>query len=239
MAAVTAGSAIGNTVALNSYNGTAFTPAVGDLLVVVVNGTGVAGTTWSVTDNNASGTYTEITAARNVKAASADFMGVWVRTATIASAASTTVAATTSGTAPTGAIVTALRVSGMTQTGASAVRSTGKQDNVAAGVAPAPVLNQTPLTTNPIITGVHNAQNPAVVTVRAGYTSRSSAGYNTPATGSTTHSIDSGESSATITYGGNASGTSFGSFAIELDTSSGGATPAPVLVMAPPVSPPS
>lgn len=211
MAAVT----LLGTATFNTTSGTktvTATPAVGDLIVIIV---AHSGSTSSVapTDNNSSGTYTLINSA--LKATSADTMRVYVRNSLITSATST-IFTHAPGTT-TGGGLTVLKITGMSKTGSAAVRGSGIQSNQAAATTPAPVLSSTPLTINPIITAVFNASNPAATTIPSGYTDRANLGYNSPATGLRVASDDSGVTSATITWGGT-SATAFGSLAIELDS---------------------
>lgn len=119
-----------------------------------------------------------------------------------------------------------LRVSGMSIAGLPAVRrvgvasyNTGGQSTAALGTTPAPVLAATPLTANTIISAICNAATATgVVVQRTGYTEDFDNGYSTPGTGLEVNHLNSGETSATITYGGT-SATAFASVAIELDTS--------------------
>ena len=189
------------------------TPAVGDLIVIVVANTGSTSSV-NPTDNNSSGTYTLINSA--VKATSADTMRVYVRTALITSATST-VFTHAPGTTSGGGLAV-FKITGMTRTGSSAVRGSGIQSNQGAATTPAPVLSSTPRTTNAILTAVFNATNPAGTTIPSTYTDRGNLGYNTPATGLRLASKDSGVTNATITWGGT-SASAFASLAIELDAS--------------------
>lgn len=190
------------------------TPAVNDLIVIVGGFTGnVATPTFS--DDNSAGAYTVITSA--MKATSADEFYIAIRNALIASAVSTIFTITRSG-GTTGGGLSVLKVTGMTLTGSSAARGNGKQENQAAGGTPAPVLSLTPLTGNAVISAVFNATNPAGTTIPASFTDRNNSGYNTPATGERTASRDSGQTNATITWGGT-SASAFASLAIELDSS--------------------
>lgn len=222
MAAVVNGAAVGSTTGAATYNSGSFTPAVGDLLVAFVGVTGETSADWAVTDNQ-SGTWTKIR--RQVKNASADIFEVWVRDQLVSSAVGHTVTYSHAVGNATGGVVGVVRVSGMTNTGSAAVRSQGGQDNQATGTTPAPVLDSTPLTTNPILTAVHNGQNPGATTQRTGYTVRHSTGYGTPTTGLRTTSLDSGETSATLTWGGTSTG-AWSSIGIELDASAGEPGPA-------------
>jgi hypothetical protein len=194
------------------------TPAVNDLIVIV---TAHSGNTANVapTDNNGTGTYVLVNSC--VKAASADTMQVWVRTALIASAVSTVFTHAPGTTSGGGLFV--LKITGMSRFGGNAVRQSAIQSNQSASGTPAPVLPSVPLSANPIIGAVFNATSPATMTPRASYTEFSDLGYSTPTTGCEDMAINSGETSATITWGGT-SASAFCSIALELDTGTG-ATP--------------
>lgn len=215
MAAITSAGATWNTTAGNKT--VTATPAVNDLIVVIASSSGLAGGTTAVTDDNSSGTYTQVDTDRT-GFSTTGVLTVWVRDALIGSAVSTIFTAAQSGSTGGGLVV--LRVSGMTATGASAVRSNGGQ-STATGT-PAPVLSNTPLSYNPVITAVSNGTNGGGTTARTGYADIAVAGYNTPATGLDVCTLDSGETTATITWGGS-SATTFASMAIELSA------PTPVL----------
>lgn len=201
------------------------TPAAGDLIVVVAGTSGLAGGTTSVTDNNTggAGTYVQVDQDRT-GFSTTGVLTIWVRNSLIISASSTTFTANQGGSSGGGLSV--LRVSGMSIVGLSAVRrtgvatyNTGGQSTGTAGTTPAPVLGSTPLTANTIISAVCNASTAAgVVVQRATYTEDFDNGYSTPGTGLEVNHLNSGETSATITYGGT-SATAFASVAIELDTS--------------------
>jgi pectin methylesterase-like acyl-CoA thioesterase len=83
MATVTAGTPLGSATDAITYTTAANTVAVGDLLCVWCGITGNTATDWVLTDS-AGGTYTKI--GRALKAASADFLELWVRTTLVASA---------------------------------------------------------------------------------------------------------------------------------------------------------
>lgn len=204
------------TATFNTTSGTKTvtgTPAVGDLIVIVTANTGSTTTTAAPTDNNgAGGTYTLIATA--VKATSADTMQVWVRNALITAATSTTFTQAPGTTTGGGLIV--MDVQGMSRVGSAAVVRSGIQSNQAAGGTPAPALGATPSSANPVISAVFNASSPVGVTARAGYSSVATGAYNTPTTGISVIERDSGETSATITWGGT-SATAFASLALELD----------------------
>lgn len=219
MAAVTSAGSAWDTNAGNKT--VTATPALGDLIVVIAGTSGLAGGTTSVTDNNSDGhgTYIQVDTDRT-GFSTTGVLTVWVRADAIRSATSTVFTANQAGSTGGGLVV--YRVSGMSISGPAAVRGNGGQSTGTAGTTPAPVLSVTPLTGNVIITAVANGSNTAGMTPRSSpaYTEAPTPdlGYNTPATGLSTCFVNSGETSATITWGGT-SATAFASFAIELDTS--------------------
>lgn len=199
------------------------TPTAGDLIVVVAPSTGLTGGTTTVTDNNTDGlgTYVQVDQDRT-GFSTTGVLTVWVRNGLVASATSTvfTAAQATS----SGGGLAVLRVTGMSIVGQQAVRrltattwNTGGQSAGTLGTTPAPVLAAVPLSANPIITAVCNGTNSSTtVTPRTGYSELFDGGYNTPATGFEVSKLDSGETSATITYG-STTVSAFASMALELD----------------------
>jgi len=192
------------------------TPALGDLIVIVAGTSGLAGGTTACSDNNSggAGTYTQVDSDRTY-GANTGVLTVWVRTALIASASSTVFTASQAGS--TGGGLHVYRLSGMTLTGASAVRSNGGQSGQAAGGTPAPVLNQAPHARNPILIAVQGDANAAVMNPRTGYSEGADAGYNSPTSGLGSAVLNSGENSATLTFGG-ATTPAFGSVGIEFES---------------------
>jgi hypothetical protein len=193
------------------------TPAVGDLIFLLCGATGNTSAT-APTDNNSDGlgSYTQV-GSTFLKASSADALTVWVRNSLIGSATSTTFThnpGTTSG-----GFVAAVKATGMSVAGLKAIRQSAGQQNATAATTPAPVLPATPYRENPVFGAVFNATNPATMTPRSSpsYTERGDTGYSTPTSGFEVMTIDSGETSATITWGGT-SASAFASFAAELNT---------------------
>lgn len=227
MATVTFGVATWTTTAGNKTG--ILTPAVGDLLVVVCANSGrTTAQAPTVTDNNSSGTYTQVKAA--TKNTSADSMWVFVRTALIAAASSTTVTFAPNAAADSGGGLVVYRVSGMTLTGASAVNNSGSQDNVASGT-PAVPLTRAAYAFDAMIGAVNTTTNGAANSAPpSGWdTEGFDNGYNVPANGLATESRSSGETGSTITFGA-AAPSAFCSIVVELDTT--GLLP-PILVMPP------
>ena len=188
------------------------TPAVGELIVVVASSSGLAGGTTSVSDDQG-GTFTQVDTDRT-GFSTTGVLTVWVRDSLVSSAVSTIYTAAQVGSSGGGLSV--LAVSGMLAVGAAAVRSNGGESAGTLGTTPAPVLNQTPLLSNPIISAVSNGTAGGGTTARNGYADVAIAGYNTPPTGLDLCYLNAGETTATITWGGN-SATAFASVAIELD----------------------
>lgn len=190
----------------------AFTPAANDLLVVFAASSGLAGGTTAISDS-LGGTWVQVDIDRT-GFSTTGVLTAWIRT-TLVPASSMTVTAAQAGS--TGGGLYVLRVAGMTNTGAAALRSSGGQSSGTAGTTPAPVLSLTPLTTNPILTAVANQTAPATMTPPTGYTQDQDSGYSTPTTGASVAHKDSGVTNATITWGSTSS--LFASMALELDAS--------------------
>lgn len=213
MASVTLGNS-GIQTAGSPFVTGAFTPAVGDLLVAFV---GIAGTDAgppAITDDQ-SGIWSQVDTFRSHAAALTGGLRAYVRNGPVV-ATSMTVTATQAG--ATGGAIVVLRVAGMANFGTAAVRSKGGQADQASGT-PAPLLDLTPLSTNPVLIGVMtNTNGTANAAPRSSplYTEDFDQGHATPATGYEVQHVDSGESSATLTTGG-AAPSEFASIGIELD----------------------
>jgi hypothetical protein len=189
------------------------TPQVGDLIIVVAAATG--GGPSACTDNNDTGAaYTKV-AGDFSGFSTAGLLNVWARTTPIQNAASTTWTSTQ--TSSTGGGLAVYAVRGAAKFGANAIRTSGGQSSAATGT-PAPVMGLVPKNTNPIIAAVASAVSTASATPRSSpaYTEDFDAGYTVPTTGLETSHVNSGETSATITYGGSTTGT-FASVAVEID----------------------
>lgn len=221
MATVTHAGATWNTTAGNKT--VTATPAANDLIVAVQGSTNSAATGHAISDDNSggAGTYTQINVLAT-ESGNGKRLGMWVRDALIVSGTSTIFTQTVSGNSGGGLSV--YRISGMTKTGLTAILQNALQNEQAGSTTPAPVLGATPQSGNPIIGAVVNGTNPATLTPRTGYTEAPTPdlGYATPTAGLEVCFLNSGETSATITWGGT-SASVFCSFAIELDASGAGA----------------
>lgn len=193
------------------------TPALGDLIVIVVAYTGNVVVT-APTDNNADGhgTYELVTSA--LKNTSADLLSIWVRSDPIRSATSTTF--TIAPGVTTGGGLQVFSISGLTLTGPSAIRQSGAQANGAAAATPACPFGVVALTGNPLIGAVFNGTSPATMTAPTGFTESQDVGYSTPTTGLETALANSGVTASTITWA-STSASAFSAVALELDTRAG------------------
>src|SRR5882724_6420661 len=129
------------------------TPAVGDLIIIIVANTGYTGVV-APTDNNTDGfgTYTLVPGSTSVKAASVDTMQVFVRDRPIGSATST-IFSHTAASSTGGGIAVYKVASNPVNYSVGAVRQVAIQSNIASGV-PTPVFGVAALTGNPIIGAV-------------------------------------------------------------------------------------
>src|SRR5947207_4648450 len=187
---------------------TSFQCQPNDLLVALCGNSGL--TSSSLLTDNSSGqnasTWTRVL--NGLTNTSVDSFEIWIRNTLIQGTASPAPTFLTQPGASTGGGICVIAIQGMLRAGVAAIRSVGgvlqvaQQNNQAAGT-PAPVLPAAPLSTNPIIGATMDATNGSANCVpRAGYSELFDQGYNTPTTGIEVMAIDSGESSATITWGG-------------------------------------
>ena len=195
----------------------AFTPSLNDLLIVFMTVEASVSDPGNLTSSVGGFTFTQVRA--QLFRSSVDSLYCFVSNALVSSATSQTVT-TTPGDAGAGSIISVYSVSGMTNTGSSAIRQSGGQSNQGSGTIPAPAFGGAALTDNCCLGAVANASNPAnVATPPSGWTESQDTGYTTGAvTGLETVFRNSGETGTTITWG-SASITAFASIVVELDTS--------------------
>lgn len=204
-----------NTAATPATSG-AFTPAVGDLLIVFCIASGTVDNTYTCSSSIGGFTFTQITKA--TYAASANRIFAFVANALVTSATSQTVTITAVADQATGTVIFVNSVAGMTKTGLTAIRQSTFQDDQGAGGTPTPVFASACLTGNPTLGTVGNNSNPAGMTTPTGWAEQSDLGYITPTTGGEYVTRDSGFTGTSVTWG-NTSATVFGSIAVELDSS--------------------
>jgi hypothetical protein len=189
----------------------AITPAVGELLIVVVGNTGTT-TDPTVTDDRG-GTYTRINGV--AKVASADEMHLYVRDQLCQVALSHTLTMNVGG-AGTGGGIWVARLAGMAKAGASAVRQQAIQTNQVSGT-PTATFTRDILTESFCLFAVFNTANPAALTEPASFAERRDVGYATPTTGLQIATRDSGQTGLTITDG-SSSASNYCMIALEFDT---------------------
>ena len=221
MATCTAAVGFASTSNVSSYAAGTFTPALSDLIVVIVATSGsIEPTAAGAVSDDRGGTYHKAAFSTRSGAASSNY--IFVRNQLVASAVGHIVTFVCPGDAATGACIMVYRVLGVARTGVSAVKQVATQTGLGAGGTPTVVFPAACLTANAVIGMVGAAQNPAALTPPSGWTESASPlfdnGYNTPASGCEGCHINSGFTSTTVTWGSTSSGAS-GSVAVELDIS--------------------
>jgi hypothetical protein len=218
MATVTLGIQTVSTSNTNSYASGSFTPALNDLLVVVVNASGSVHTSapGSITDSQGLG-FTKLTSGGYNSGADS----IWVFVANkLAANSSMTVTFDCTGDNATACVVGVFRVSGGDGT---YIRQVAVGSGAAAS-APSATFPVAANTNNCIIAVAGNGANPAALTAPGSFAEIGDTGVNTPPTGQEAANRNSGHTSATVTWGAN-SGTAWGAAIIEVYTSGQGAMP--------------
>lgn len=190
----------------------AWTPAANDLLLAFVVASGTVAT--GSFSTSAGTTFTKVTSA--LKNTSADTIYCFIANA-LSSASSQTATFDCTGDSATGACITVIAISGMTRTGASAIKQSKVISNHASAT-PAITFDTSALTGNPTLGVIGNATQPPGLTPPTSWTEINDDGYLTPATGIETVSRNSGFTGTTITWG-SSSGTAWGGIIVELDAS--------------------
>jgi hypothetical protein len=204
----------------STTNATSYTTAslgvVANELVVVFTGASGTIADGTVTDS-LGGTYTLQDSSQ--KSAGADEGHLWVRDSLIPSTTSMTITFDCTGDAATGLILAAIRITGMSRVGASAVRQVAHQDAQSGGTTPAPAFPAACLTGNPTIGFIFNETNPAGMTPPTNWTELTAdVGHSQPTTGGEYCIRNSGFTGTTITWG-STSASEYLSMIVELDTS--------------------
>lgn len=193
------------------------TPAVGDLIVLVVANTTYTGTTLP-TDNNTDSAGTYVLAESRVKATSADTLQLYIRRDLIGKAVSTTFTHA-AGAGTSGGGLAVVKITGMWTAGANAKVKSGGQDDQGAGGTPGPSWTGGGAAsgTNPLVGAIFNATSPATMSKPASFDSElTDVGYSIPTTGLEVVSDNTGNTDSTVTWGGT-SATIFCSVILELD----------------------
>jgi hypothetical protein len=203
------------------------TPAVGDLIIIAVAESGLAGglNAFAPTDNNPDGLGTYAQAGLAQSAANTDQVALYIRNALIGNASSTVFTAALSA-SNSGGGLSVWRVSGMTKTGLTALlQAAAVQSGGTPGTTPAPSFGSA-LSGGPVFGALMSQQATAnAISPPAGFTEDAEATYTTPSRVLEVVHLDSGASGTALTWGSTVA--AFGALAIELDTSAGGATAHP------------
>lgn len=197
------------------------TPALNDLIAVVAGASDmVAGDTITVSDNNSGGAGTYVRVGTASGGGTVGRVDIWVRTALIASATSTTFTATITG--DTGGGLTVMRLSGMTWTGYSAVRQVATESTQTEN-PPSIAFAGATLTGNAILLGLFGEDNPITLTPPTSFVEDTDTGYATPTSGVHVCHLNSGGTSSSYAYSGGAV-TDHCEVGVEFDTTSFAAT---------------
>ena len=200
-----------------------FTPAVGDLLVVFVLGTGTSTSPGTLTSSVGGFTFTNVVSQPRTGGSTAD-MYCFIADALVASATSQTVTFTTVATS-SGSVIHVYSVSGMTKLGAAALLQTAYTASIPNGNTPAATFSSAVQTGNPTLgLLINNGSSGTGVTVPSGWTvpTGGNIGYATPNAGAQVIHRDSGFTGTTVTWG-STTATIAAAIVLELDTSAGGA----------------
>jgi len=198
----------------------AFTPVEGDLLVMAVATSGSI-TAAEVPTASANGITFAAVSAHAIYRTSADSLDVFVAEQLVAAGPVSMTVAWSPADTGTGTVIWVGSLSGMTRTGAQAVRQVGSLGNGSASTTPAAGFTGACLTENPTLAFVANASNPAGLTPPTNWTERTDTGYATPTSGVEIATRDSGFTGTAITWG-STTATVFGALVVEFDTSVGG-----------------
>lgn len=213
-ASVTNGVTYANSANNTTHTTASFTPANGDLLVVWAHGTGSASASVTPSCSSSVGiTFTVIVEMEQV-AGSTSFFCV---ANSLSDGSSTTVSASWTGDATTGGMVFVGRVSGMTNTGSSAV---AQYKVGTSGSPPSVTFDAAPDSANPILAYMIDPDDSTPGAGQpSGYTEHADTGFTTPTEGGEWASLNSG-GSTTVTWA-SSSGSDFG-FVVELEPGGGG-----------------
>jgi fibronectin-binding autotransporter adhesin len=202
MATLTHAGSPNSTSNTNSYTTGSFTPATNDWLVAFVIASETA-TAATMTDSQGLGFTLQHSVAIGVNT-------LYCFTANaLASASAMTVTFDCTGDNATGAVISVARVAGgrWLRQIKSAIGS--------AGGTPAVTFDRNVTSGHAVIAVCANSSNPATLTPPTSYSEYTDTGYNTPTTGFEGTARASGETGATITWGGT-SATDWGALAVEI-----------------------
>jgi hypothetical protein len=219
MATTTHKTALTTTTNAAIYTTAGFTPALGDLLVVLVVAASTIDDGAVTASANGISTFTRVD--RAIFNLSNHSAYIFIADQLAAGTASMTVTFDCTGDDAGGAVVQVAAVSGMTRTGIDAVRQHAKLDNGDGPSTPVFTFSSACLTSNPTLVCLGQIST-AGSTPPTNWSEGSDTSFSTPTIGGTYVYRDSGFTGTTITWGD--SETANGGIAIELDTTDPGET---------------
>lgn len=216
MAAVTALVAgTGDTSNGATYATSSFTPTAGRLVGVWATASGSLSA--GACTGSANGlTFTRVASCLNQGSTGGLFLFI-ADQLTPGSPSSMTVTLDVTGDNATGAVVAVFQVDGMTNTGSAAVLQSVTREAQSSGTTLAVTLPAAPSSSNTVLVGMCNNQEPAGVTPPGSFTEGGDAGFPTPSQGMQWAYRDSGHTSTTVTWGSNSAGL-WSAIGVELDT---------------------
>lgn len=189
------------------------TPAVGDLLIVIVGVANNSQTTPTVTDDQG-GRY-DLVGEAHCTISTIFTLTAHVRRKLVTTASSHTITADTG--ANDAGVVSSIRCTNMVRTGASAIRQKASASNGASGSAAETTYPSSPMGENSHVFAVLSAGG--AITAPTGYTEEIDAAQTTPTLNLEVARLVSGKSLLTTTGGTASMATNWCAIALELDTS--------------------
>jgi hypothetical protein len=222
VAACTLGVVVHTTASSNAGSLTgAFTPVAGDLLLCVWAAAGTSGTDQTCTSTGNTGSWTLLDEVTFTTAGNNGRIWAWAYSVP-ATATSTTVQCSLTVDGSTGQHIWVYQVSGMSRFGLAAKRQACEDNSHAAGTPAATAFAAACLTTNPVLSFVHDEGVAVGYTPPTSWTEPSSPAsegiITVPTSRGVSAFIDSGFTGTAITWGTASTGV-YGHYGIELDAS--------------------
>ncbi len=217
MATITHETSTASTSNTGTYITPSFTPAAGDLIVLLVTTVSTL-SVGAATSSQSGQTYVKVTEALRDGGVNKAYVYV---AETLSTATSQTATFHCSSDVADGVSTQVVAIAGMTKNGLEAIRQYAIQENQAASTTPAPVFASACLTGNPVIGLISNSTSPAGMTPPSGFTEGLDTGFITPTTGAEYAYKESGFTGTTVTWGSTSAST-YSAIVIELDTTTAG-----------------
>lgn len=213
MAAFTHRVSTATTTNASSYTSDGFTPAANELLVICVESSAAVSGTPTLTDSQSLGFTLAVQKATDNGNAS-----VCIFVANALAANSSMTVTFTPNVSGTGCIIHGCGVSGMTNTGAAAIKQAGPGANGSGSTLPSDTFGASCLTGNPTVGAMVNVTSPPVTTAPTNWTAKDTTGYSSPTIGGQYVTRDSGFTGTAVAWAGTNSGR-WACAIVELDAS--------------------